>query len=157
MQNFFLLWPKGRFEHDVISVKFYFIVILLNSNWLTVNKLISCKTTSFLWYVIQEIIRPIENPIKKTAHIQILYGNLAPQGSVAKITGKEGLYFSGELSCAVFFEFKKKKLCSNHNCPYHNLLITGIIQQVLHLFLKGRRQWLLPFQRILQVLRYCSV
>ncbi|XP_061337587.1 dihydroxy-acid dehydratase, chloroplastic isoform X2 [Gastrolobium bilobum] len=44
---------------------------------------------------VQEIIRPIENPIKKTAHIQILYGNLAPQGSVAKITGKEGLYFSG--------------------------------------------------------------
>jgi dihydroxy-acid dehydratase len=54
--------------------------------------------------VIQEIIRPIENPIKKTAHIQILYGNLAPQGSVAKITGKEGLYFSGEPSCAVFLE-----------------------------------------------------
>jgi len=51
--------------------------------------------------VIQEIIRPIENPIKKTAHIQILYGNLAPQGSVAKITGKEGLYFSGEPSYAV--------------------------------------------------------
>jgi len=52
--------------------------------------------------MIQEIIRPVENPIKKTAHIQILYGNLAPQGSVAKITGKEGLYFSGELSCSVF-------------------------------------------------------
>ncbi|PNX54404.1 dihydroxy-acid dehydratase-like protein, partial [Trifolium pratense] len=52
----------------------------------------------------QEIIRPIENPIKKTAHIQILYGNLAPEGSVAKITGKEGLYFSGEPSRAVFLE-----------------------------------------------------
>ncbi|MQL81266.1 hypothetical protein Taro_013725 [Colocasia esculenta] len=43
----------------------------------------------------QEIIRPLENPIKSTGHIQILYGNLAPEGSVAKITGKEGLYFSG--------------------------------------------------------------
>lgn len=54
--------------------------------------------------MIQEIIRPIENPIKKTAHIQILYGNVAPHGSVAKITGKEGLYFSGEPSRAVLLE-----------------------------------------------------
>ncbi|KAK1308245.1 hypothetical protein QJS10_CPA09g01906 [Acorus calamus] len=43
----------------------------------------------------QQIIRPLGNPIKTTGHIQILYGNLAPEGSVAKITGKEGLYFSG--------------------------------------------------------------
>ncbi|KAL3507395.1 hypothetical protein ACH5RR_032777 [Cinchona calisaya] len=43
----------------------------------------------------QQIIRPLTNPIKETGHIQILYGNLAPEGSVAKITGKEGLYFSG--------------------------------------------------------------
>ncbi|KAK0606698.1 hypothetical protein LWI29_002966 [Acer saccharum] len=43
----------------------------------------------------QEIIRPSSNPIKKTGHIQILRGNVAPEGSVAKITGKEGLYFSG--------------------------------------------------------------
>jgi len=43
----------------------------------------------------QEIIRPIENPIKATGHIQILKGNLAPGGSVAKITGKEGLSFTG--------------------------------------------------------------
>lgn len=43
----------------------------------------------------QKIIAPIEKPIKKTGHIQILYGNVAPEGSVAKITGKEGMYFSG--------------------------------------------------------------
>ncbi|KAK1260697.1 hypothetical protein QJS04_geneDACA002247 [Acorus gramineus] len=43
----------------------------------------------------QQIIRPLGNPIKTTGHIQILYGNLAPEGSVAKITGKEGLFFSG--------------------------------------------------------------
>ncbi len=43
----------------------------------------------------QQIIFPLENPIKKSAHIQILKGNLAPQGSVAKITGKEGLSFTG--------------------------------------------------------------
>ncbi len=43
----------------------------------------------------QEIIFPLSNPIKKTGHIQILYGNLAKEGAVAKITGKEGLRFSG--------------------------------------------------------------
>ena len=43
----------------------------------------------------QEIIRPLENPIKATGHIQILRGNLAPGGAVAKITGKEGLSFKG--------------------------------------------------------------
>ena len=41
------------------------------------------------------IIRPLDNPIKATGHIRILKGNLAPGGSVAKITGKEGLLFEG--------------------------------------------------------------
>ncbi len=43
----------------------------------------------------QEIIRPLSNPIKATGHIRILKGNLATEGSVAKITGKEGLVFTG--------------------------------------------------------------
>ena len=43
----------------------------------------------------QQVIRPLSNPIKATGHIQILRGNLAPGGSVAKITGKEGLTFTG--------------------------------------------------------------
>jgi dihydroxy-acid dehydratase len=43
----------------------------------------------------QTIIKPLDRPIKKTGHIQILKGNLAPEGAVAKITGKEGLKFSG--------------------------------------------------------------
>lgn len=43
----------------------------------------------------QKVIFPLSSPIKKTGHIQILYGNLAPLGSVAKITGKEGLIFKG--------------------------------------------------------------
>ncbi|HHJ13107.1 MAG TPA: dihydroxy-acid dehydratase [Gammaproteobacteria bacterium] len=43
----------------------------------------------------QEVFMPLENPIKETAHIQILKGNLAPGGAVAKITGKEGLSFTG--------------------------------------------------------------
>ena len=44
----------------------------------------------------QKIIAPINNPIKSSGHIQILYGNLAPEGSVAKITGKEGIFFKGK-------------------------------------------------------------
>lgn len=43
----------------------------------------------------QKIIFPVSKPIKKSGHIQILYGNLATEGAVAKITGKEGDYFSG--------------------------------------------------------------
>lgn len=43
----------------------------------------------------QDIIYPLENPIKKTGHLQILYGNLASEGSVAKISGKEGESFRG--------------------------------------------------------------
>jgi dihydroxy-acid dehydratase len=43
----------------------------------------------------QKVVRPLSDPIKPTGHIQILRGNLAPGGSVAKITGKEGLRFSG--------------------------------------------------------------
>jgi dihydroxy-acid dehydratase len=43
----------------------------------------------------QEVVRPLDNPIKKSGHIQILRGNLAPAGAVAKITGKEGLAFTG--------------------------------------------------------------
>tara|TARA_B100001057_G_scaffold211430_1_gene211898 strand:- start:2185 stop:3867 length:1683 start_codon:yes stop_codon:yes gene_type:complete len=44
----------------------------------------------------QDVIRSFESPIKKTGHIRILYGNLASEGSVAKITGKEGLKFTGK-------------------------------------------------------------
>lgn len=43
----------------------------------------------------QDVILPYENPIKKTGHLQMLYGNLASEGSVAKISGKEGESFTG--------------------------------------------------------------
>ena len=43
----------------------------------------------------QAIIMPLSNPIKKNGHIQILFGNIAPEGSVAKVTGKEGEKFEG--------------------------------------------------------------
>jgi dihydroxy-acid dehydratase len=43
----------------------------------------------------QQIIRPLTDPIKRESHLVVLYGNLAPEGAVAKITGKEGLRFTG--------------------------------------------------------------
>jgi dihydroxy-acid dehydratase len=49
----------------------------------------------------QDIIYPVEKPLKSSGHLRVLYGNLAPEGSVAKITGKEGELFSGP---AVVFE-----------------------------------------------------
>ena len=47
----------------------------------------------------QKVVHTVENAIKTTGHIQILRGNLAPDGAVAKITGKEGLKFSGPAKC----------------------------------------------------------
>lgn len=49
----------------------------------------------------QDVIRSLENPLKLNGHLQILYGNVAPEGSVAKITGHEGEYFEG---AAIVFE-----------------------------------------------------
>ncbi len=57
----------------------------------------------------QDIIRSLDNPIKKDSHLAILYGNLATEGSVAKITGKEGLVFSGS---AKVFEAEEEALQS---------------------------------------------
>jgi len=57
----------------------------------------------------QDMIRPLNNPIKKDSHLAILYGNLATEGSVAKITGKEGLVFSGS---AKVFEAEEEALQS---------------------------------------------
>ena len=53
----------------------------------------------------QKIINPISNPIKKSGHIRILYGNIAHNGSVAKITGKEGLTFTGK---AIVFDSEQE-------------------------------------------------
>ena len=53
------------------------------------------KDVKTLDFTTQDVIHPIERPIKATGHLQILYGNLAEKGSVAKITGKEGEKFSG--------------------------------------------------------------
>ncbi|KAJ9113034.1 hypothetical protein QFC22_006130 [Naganishia vaughanmartiniae] len=55
----------------------------------------------------QDVIRPLENPMKETGHLRILKGNLSPRGAVAKITGKEGLYFQGKAMC---FDQEQKAL-----------------------------------------------
>lgn len=47
----------------------------------------------------QDVVRPLDNPIKPDSHLVILYGNLAPTGAVAKISGKEGLSFTGRARC----------------------------------------------------------
>ena len=65
----------------------------------------------------QKIIMPFDDPIKKTGHIRILYGNLANNGSVAKITGKEGLYFKG--SAKVF----------NSELEANNAISNGLIDK----------------------------
>jgi len=57
----------------------------------------------------QDVIRPFSNPVKPDSHLRILYGNLAPGGAVAKITGKEGLQFSGR---AIVFESEESALAA---------------------------------------------
>jgi dihydroxy-acid dehydratase len=55
----------------------------------------------------QDVVHGFDHPIKKNSHLVILYGNLAPSGAVAKISGKEGLRFSGK---AIVFESEEKAL-----------------------------------------------
>ncbi|MEY2410249.1 MAG: dihydroxy-acid dehydratase [Verrucomicrobiota bacterium] len=55
----------------------------------------------------QDVVRGFDNPIKKDSHLVVLYGNLAPLGAVAKISGKEGLLFSGR---AIVFESEEMAL-----------------------------------------------
>ncbi|EGP90869.1 uncharacterized protein MYCGRDRAFT_64976 [Zymoseptoria tritici IPO323] len=71
---------------------------LLNGNTITITgKTLAQNVES--WPSLkqgQEIIRSLDDPIKPTGHLEILYGNLAPNGAVAKITGKEGMVFTGK-------------------------------------------------------------
>jgi dihydroxy-acid dehydratase len=60
----------------------------------------------------QQIVKPVSDPLKATGHIQILKGNLAPEGAVAKITGKEGVRFSGP---AKVFDSEEEMLCALEN------------------------------------------
>jgi len=70
---------------------------LLHGDALTVTSKTMAETLSDVqpYSPGQTIVHPLNDPIKKNSHLVILYGNLAPQGAVAKITGKEGLRFTG--------------------------------------------------------------
>ncbi|KAL5990236.1 hypothetical protein ACLOJK_011133 [Asimina triloba] len=83
----------------------------------------------------QQVIRPVENPIKATGHLQILYGNLAPEGSVAKITGKEGLYFSGP---ALVFEGEESMISAISEDPMSFKVFELAVMLFVFILLEGR-------------------
>jgi dihydroxy-acid dehydratase len=103
------LAPSGRYSMadlyeigGVPSVQKYLIAAgLLDGNILTVTGKTLAENVSG-WPSLtsgQVIIRELAHPIKASGHIQILKGNFAPMGAVAKITGKEGLCFKGKARC----------------------------------------------------------
>lgn len=99
------LKPSGRFvQEDLHSIggtpavmKFLLAEGLMNGDCMTVTGKTLAENVADLPGLKegQSIVHPIDDPIKATGHIQILKGNLAPEGAVAKITGKEGLVFEG--------------------------------------------------------------
>ena len=109
------LKPSGKFLmedlHNVGGIpavmKYMFENNLLNGDCMTVTgKSISENLNDVkALKKDQKIINPISNPIKKSGHIRILYGNIAYNGSVAKITGKEGLTFTGK---AIVFDSEQE-------------------------------------------------
>ncbi len=80
-----MLWEAGLLHGDCLTV--------------TGNTLAENLANVAPYPDAQQIIRPLSNPIKKDSHLVILKGNLAPEGAVAKITGHEGLSFSGTARC----------------------------------------------------------
>lgn len=99
------LKPSGKFLmedlHEIGGIpgvmKFLLKNGILNGNCMTVTGKTLGENLEEVpdFPATQQIIRSLSNPLKKTGHIQILYGNLAPEGAVAKITGKEGERFEG--------------------------------------------------------------
>jgi dihydroxy-acid dehydratase len=65
------------------------------------------RNSKIVWPKSQTIVRPLSNPIKKDSHLVIFKGNLCPGGAVGKISGKEGLSFSGK---AIVFESEEAAL-----------------------------------------------
>lgn len=113
------LKPSGRYQMaELIEIggiqplmKILLDQGLLHGDCLTVTgKTLAANLADVKPYPVgQDMIRPLDNPIKKDSHLAILYGNLATEGSVAKITGKEGLVFTGS---AKVFEAEEEALQS---------------------------------------------
>ncbi|WP_185866088.1 dihydroxy-acid dehydratase [Blattabacterium cuenoti] len=78
----------------------------------------------------QKIIHSLDNPIKKNGHIRILYGNLSPEGSVAKITGKEGTIFRGK---ANVFNSEKEA----NQAILNNQILPGVVIVIRYVGPKG--------------------
>ncbi len=103
------LKPSGKFvQEDLHSVggtpavmKFLLAEGFMNGDCMTVTGKTLAENVADLPGLKpgQTVVHPISNPIKATGHIQILFGNLAAEGAVAKITGKEGLRFTGPARC----------------------------------------------------------
>lgn len=103
------LKPSGKFvQEDLHSVggtpaviKFLLAEGFMNGDCMTVTGKTLAENVADLPGLKpgQTVVHPISNPIKATGHIQILFGNLAADGAVAKITGKEGLRFVGPARC----------------------------------------------------------
>lgn len=99
------LKPSGRFlMSELVAIggirplmKMLLDAGLLHGDCLTVTGQTMAETLADVkaYPAGQEIVRPLDNPIKKDSHLVVLYGNLAPEGAVAKISGKEGLSFEG--------------------------------------------------------------
>ena len=103
------LKPSGRFVmedlHDIggtpAVLKYLLEQSFLNGDCLTVTGRTMAENVADLPGLDdgQEIIQPVDTPIKSSGHLRILRGNVAPEGAVAKITGKEGLQFTGPARC----------------------------------------------------------
>ncbi len=99
------LKPSGQFVQEELNevggtpglMKYLLEKGLLNGDCLTVTGNSLAENLAGLPGLAedQKIVHTVEDPIKSTGHLQVLRGNLAPDGAVAKITGKEGLQFSG--------------------------------------------------------------
>jgi dihydroxy-acid dehydratase len=113
------LKPSGRFVQEDLHaaggipavMKYLLEAGLLNGDCLTVTGRTLAQNLADAGDLApdQEIIRPLENPVKTTGHLQIMKGNLAPHGAVAKITGKEGTRFTGT---ANVFDSEEKMLAA---------------------------------------------
>ena len=96
---------------------------LLHGDCLTVTGKTLAENLVDKTYINNNELFNIKNPIKTSSHINIMYGSLAPQGSVGKITGKEGLYFTGKARVYSIEDDFIKDLINNNIEPKSVIII----------------------------------